>query len=198
MTVQEIRNTIRVIAQDYFGGAVAVWSRQTDRVKPNLPFLSIDLSTVHRTQHEILVYENDEFQGILPSYVFVNLMLYTNGEKRVVGNRTFFDDSAANDMQDFVNYLLSREVDDISTGYDVTFLTEGDVQDVTELLDNDYQYCARQQLIVHFGMRVRGYAGIRRDNWKETASGGGTSEIASKQIYDIDKDKISIEEEFYQ
>lgn len=192
MTVQELKSTIYKIAQDYFGGAVAVWNKQTDRTKPQLPFLSIDVGNVHRTQHEISILRNDEFMGVLPSHVYVTFMLFTLGGKRP--NGTIYENTAANDLQDFINYLLSREVDDISTGYDVTFDMEGDVQDLTDLLDNDYQYAARQQMRVMFGQVVRGYADIRRDDWKPTASGGGTEEIASKLIYDIDKDKIEIEE----
>lgn len=192
MTVQELRSTIYKIAQDYFGGAVAVWNKQTDRTKPKLPFLSIDVGNVHRTQHEISILRNDEFMGVLPSHVYVTFMLFTLGGKRP--NGTIYENTAANDLQDFINYLLSREVDDISTGYDVTFDMEGDVQDLTDLLDNDYQYAARQQMRVMFGQVVRGYADIRRDDWKPTASGGGTEEIASKQIYDIDPEKIEIEE----
>lgn len=193
MTAQELKKTIYTMAHDYFGGAVVAWSKQSDRVKPKTPFLSVDIGNVHRTQHDMLVLRDDEFICVMPSHVYVTFVLFTFGEKKDAG---YYDNSALNDLQDFVNYLLSREVDDISTGYNVTFDMEGDVQDATDLLDNDYQYCARAQMRVMFGQVVRGYAGIRRDNWQPTASGGGTEEIASKQIYDIDKDKIRIEEVF--
>ncbi len=196
MTVKELKKAIYKIAQDYFGGAVAVWNKQTDRTKPKLPFLSIDVGNVHRTQHEISILHNDEFMGVLPSHVYVTFMLFTLGGELNVTGGTVYENTATNDLQDFCNYLLSREVDDISTGYDITFDMEGDVQDLTDLLDNDYQYAARQQMRVMFGQVVRGYADIRRDNWQPTASGGGTEEIASKQIYDIDPEKIEIEEVF--
>ena len=191
MTVQELKQTIFTIAQGYFGGAVVVWNKQADRTKPKFPFLSIEVGDVHRTEHEITILKDDEFMGVLPSYVYVTFMLFTLGGKN---EYSIYENTAANDLQDFTNYLLSREVDDISTGYDVTFDMEGDVQDLTDLLDNDYQYAARQQMRVMFGQIVRGYADIRRDNWQPTASGGGTEEIASKQIYDIDPEKIEIEE----
>ena len=49
-----------------------------------------------------------------------------------------------------------------------------------------------QEYVVEFVQTVQGYAGISRDDWKPTASGGGTEELENSEIPELDAGSIEI------
>lgn len=104
--------------------------------------------------------------------------------------------TALNDIADLTNFLTSEYADAFYTKHDIALRPEGDAQDVSGLLDTNYEYRAMQEYVVEFTQTANGLAGITRKDWKPTASGGGTKELASQEAANLDADSIDIKNNF--
>ena len=102
--------------------------------------------------------------------------------------------TALNDLMDFDDFLRSDYGNGLQNDYDIFIDAEGPAQDVSEVVDTHYEYRAYQEYTVAFMATTSGAAGISRENWKPTASGGGTKELAEKRTPDLDSSEIVIEQ----
>lgn len=187
MTVNELKNALYDIISGYFAGADVAWSEQ-NAVKSQNPFIRLKLGSVTRTLHFITETDNDDPTGYIPSTTILTVDLFTHGERVVdEDGYSFFVNTAVDDMNDFLNYLSSPHVDDMCNGLNIAIRPEGNVKDTSAVLDNDYSFRAMQEFVVSFVQKTKGYAGISRENWKPTPSGGGTAELANKEMTTIEK-----------
>ena len=182
MKVSELKDTLYDIVQGYFVGAEVAWSEQ-NAVKSTNPLIRLKMGSIKRPSHFINGVENDAPCGYICSTTMLTADLFTHGEKIVdEDGYAIYVNTALDDMADFLNYLQSQYVDDMCENLNIAIRPEGDIKDTSAVLDNDYSYRAMQEFVVSFVQETRGYAGISRENWKPTPSGGGTEELANMEL----------------
>lgn len=190
MTPKELRETIRSIIGEYFPNTDIVWAEQKELVKPKNTFLMLTMRNLDFVQHPITVEENGENVIYRPSSVMLEVQLFTKGsteylevEGRLVRVSV---NTALTDLMDLANYLTSTYANELYDKYNIAIRAEGGIQDVSGVVDSDYEYRARQDFVVDFMQTCNGRAGISRDDWQPTASGGGTQELADSNLGEID------------
>ncbi len=199
MTIDELKEVLTAIFTEYFPNTPIVWAEQKKLVKPSRDFITLKLRNFERPKHQITNTENGVPIGYYAVKTQLTVQLFTHGATKTVtsGDGTKCKvsvNTALNDLMDFDNFLRSEYGDELQDKYDVFLDAEGMAQDVSEVVDTNYEYRAYQEYTVTFTATTEGAAGISRENWKPTASGGGTKELADKAIDDIDGSTIVIEE----
>ena len=194
MTLENLRDILLNMVQGYFAGASVMWGEQNN-VRPSSPFIRLKLGSISRPQHLLLKTGNAVPCGYILSTTIFSVELFTHGRKMTdEDGDSYFINTAMDDLSDFVSYMLSPYADDVYERHNISLRTEGDILDTSAVLDSDYEYRAMQEFAVEFMQEARGYAGISHDNWEPTPSGGGTADLASKEISDIDCRSIEIKE----
>lgn len=187
MTVNELKEALHEIIQGYFVGADVAWADQ-NAVKSSNPLIRLKLGSIKRPTYFINGDVNNAPCGYICSTTRLTVDLFTHGEEIVdEEGYAIYVNTALDDMADFLNYLQSPLVDDMCETLNISILPEGDIKDTSAVLDNDYSYRAMQEFVVSFVQETRGYSGIKRANWKPTPSGGGTDELANKDLTYIEK-----------
>lgn len=195
MRIDELRDALFEFIQGYFAGADVAWGPRQNATKPINPFLRLTMGKVHRPQHLITEITNEASRSLIPCTVILSVELFTHGREIVDDEGdSYFEDTAEADMMDFVNFMTSDYADDHYERLDINVRPEGDILPTSAVRDQDYEYRAKQDFLVSFMGEAGGYAGISRPNWKQTASGGGTEELANLQINDVDPDTLDIEQ----
>lgn len=196
MTIKELKKVLSDIIAVYFPTTKIIWAEQRKLVKPSGTFIQLKLRNSGSSLHSIKESSTDALCGYKPSTTMLEVQLFTHG-----AIETFIEDgeeqkisvnTALNDIIDLTNFLTSEYADDYYEKYDIAVRPEGDAQDVSGLVDTSYEYRAMQEYVVNFTQTVRGYAGISREGWEPTASGGGTKELANSAVPEIDADSIEI------
>lgn len=200
MTVSELQTVLHEIIAEYFPNTLILWAEQRKLVKPSGTFITLKLRNLTATQHSIKVTENNAPVSYKPSKMMLELQLFTHGrDERIIVDGEELEisvNTALNDIADLTNFLTSEYADAFYTKHDIALRPEGDAQDVSGLLDTNYEYRAMQEYVVEFTQTANGLAGITRKDWKPTASGGGTKELASQEAANLDADSIDIKNNF--
>lgn len=195
MTIDELKSVLHDIISKYFQDTQIVWAEQLKLVKPSLPFILLKLRNLRFTQHTINVVKNGVPCAYQPSQTMLELQLFTRGGTVTIededGESVVSVNTALNDIMDLTKYLTSEYADELYEKYDICIRAEGEAQDVSEVVDTNYEYRAFQEYIIDFQQTCNGRAGISRKDWSPTASGGGTKELAESEIGEITK--VSIE-----
>ena len=186
MKVSELKDALYDIIQGYFAGAEVAWSEQ-NAVKSLNPFIRLKLGTITRPIHFINETQNNVPMGYIASTTMLTVDLFTHGEKITDDEGdTIYVNTAMDDMADFLNYIMSPYVDDLCENLNISIRPEGNIKDTSAVVDNDYSYRSMLELVVSFVQETSGYAGISRDNWKPTPSGGGTGDLENKELTTIE------------
>lgn len=186
MTISELKNALYDIIQGYFAGAEVAWTEQNS-VKSQNPFIRLKLGSATRPIHFINETHNNAPTGYIASTTMLTVDLFTHGRKVTYEDGFIaYENSAVDDMTDFMNYLMSPYVDGICENLNISIRPEGNIKDTSAVVDNDYSYRAMMEFVVGFVQETKGYAGISRANWKPTPSGGGTEELANKELTTIE------------
>lgn len=192
MTINELKSALFQIVSNYFAGATVVWE-STEKTKPGGSLVTLRLGLVKYAQHYIEQTSDDgEIFYKIPSSVPFSVQLFTHGKKVVVNGGVYFENTALDDMMDFVKYSTSEYAIQLCERYDISITASGTAKDATATNDPNYEYRAFQDFTVDFTQETRGFAGISCENWSQTPSGGGTEELAGKSIDDIDSNGIEI------
>ena len=187
MTISELKDALYDIVKGYFAKADVAWSEQNS-VKSVNPFIRLKLGSIKRPLHFINETQNNAPSGHIASTTMLTVDLFTHGKKTTLEDGcVIYENTALDDMADFVNYLMSPYADDQYERLNISLRPEGDIKDASAVVDNDYSYRAMQEFVVSFVQETKGYAGIGRGNWTPTPSGGGTEELASKETYTIEE-----------
>jgi hypothetical protein len=130
-----------------------------------------------------------------PSDTTLTVDLYTKGKLTEAG---YYENTAENDLLDFVNFLDSVSTIEWSNKNDITIQLMSGVQDLSEIInDSQWQYRAMCEFSVDFTQWTADYYGIlsedsivfsnsgiptdvNRENRQQTASGGGEQELAEE------------------
>lgn len=196
MTIEEVKDALVEIISTYFPMIDIVWAEQRKLVKPSGTFIQLKLRNLGASLHSIKEMENDVLCGYKPSKMMLEAQLFTRGATDTldVGGKEvkISVNTALNDIMELTNFLTSDYADAFYEKYDICVRPEGEAQDVSGLVDTSYEYRAMQEYVVEFVQTVQGYAGISRDGWQPTASGGGTEELANSEIPELDAGSIEI------
>ncbi len=171
-----------------------MWGEQ-NRTRPTSPFIRLKLGSLKRPQHFIRQVGKNVSQGYIPSTTMLSVELFTHGRKKTdEDGDAYYVNTAVDDMADFVNYMVSPRADDVYEQLNISVRPEGDIIDTSAVLDSDYEFRAMQEFVVDFVQETGGYAGIGRDSWEPTPSGGGTAALANEQISNIECCNIEIQD----
>lgn len=182
MTLRDLREHLYDIVATYFGGAEVMWS-ENNSVRPPLPFVMLKTGSATPTAMPCAQHVNGAVRNDYPTRTILEVTLYTRGacvddSDGVEGDRI---NTAASDLLDFVSFIHSPYVSDMTEGLDITVKPMGPVRDVTALLnDTSHEYRAMVELTVDFIYISAGAAGVI-PIWTPNPSGGGTEELAAME-----------------
>jgi len=185
MTVTELRDFVYDLTADYFKGAVVSWGEQNN-VKPPKTFVRLKLDGTKRGIQTI----EKNGTNYLEAHETLTVELFTHGRRE--GTPPIYVNTATEDLMDYINYLMSEHVAYKCYMRNISIVPDGDIRDSSSVIDNDYAYRARTEIRIDYMTSYSGGAGISRPNWKPTASGGGTEELADESVSDIDRERIEM------
>ena len=193
MTQSELKQALYDLASVYFIGANIVWG-QTKKVEPDKPLVALSLGTVVRPFLPIRRFVDGATVDVYPTTTKLQVDLYTRGKEindlpGVTGAR---ENTAVDDLMEFVNFLNSAYADDWSYENDITILGNT-VTDLTQIAnDTSWSYRAMVELDICFTQEAYGYAAIKGIT---TPSGGGSQELADQSSGWFEQVEITHKEE---
>lgn len=164
MTQGELKAKLNELVRTYFAGATVRWGK-TKGTAPNAPLVVLRMGTVMRKVHAVAHIADGVPFSSHPSKTTLQVDLFTAGAPRETepGTIAANENTAANDLLAFANFLYSPHVDHWALQNDISILP-GPVQDLTELVnDSSWSYRAMTELDIGFTERAGGYAGM---NWE--------------------------------
>ena len=196
MKVSELKDVLVDLIAIYYPNTEIRWGKQKRAVKPSGDFIQLNLAPINFSNHSNEELQNNAQIGYIESKTRLEVQLFTHGAKKTItdsdGTFTIVENTALDDMMELTKFLTSKYADDYYREHDISVQAEGAAQDISEVLDEDYEYRAFQEYTVFFNQTQEGYAGISNSNWKPTASGGGTKELADKQTESLEPSEIQI------
>jgi hypothetical protein len=148
------------LVRDYFGKATVIWGK-VKVVSPAAPQIVLNMSGVTRHYSPITKWANGVLVLGYPSKTTLQVDLYTKGAplQAAPGVVATYENTAVNDLTDFVNYLDSAYIDEWSERHDVSILCR-QVTDLTELINGTtWDYRAMAELEIGFTQTTIGHTG---------------------------------------
>lgn len=163
MRLSTVKELFLALSQRYFAGANVVFAKQSRAAKMDIPLVTLTFGNVRRAWDPV-DYEIDGTNvSAYPSRVGVVVDLFTHGEPVLDDDGKPFahENTAMDDMLAFADFLGSHFVADWCNRNDLTILIEGDIQDLTGLLnDNNYEFRSRMNLMLHFTQKAVGNTAV--------------------------------------
>lgn len=164
MRVSQAKQLFLELTQEYFAGAWVTFSRQSRAAKPDVPLVSITPGNVNRPQNPSYENVGGEMLGYYPSRITMTIDLFTHGKPVTddeTGETVAYENTAVDDMLAFADFLNSERTVNWSHRNDVAIQFEGDVQDLTGLVnDTNYEFRSRLVVLLYFTQRAVGYAAV--------------------------------------
>lgn len=163
MKSSEAKELFRQFTAGFFGNsAMVIFSKQSRIAKPELDLVSISPGNVSRPNAPNYTVVDGCMAGHYLSKLPITVDLFTKGRpyKDKNGNVLYYENTAIEEISNFVNYINSAKTVEQSYLKDVTFVTEGDIIDLTEIVnDNNYEYRARIVIDMYFTEVLYGFNG---------------------------------------
>ena len=211
MTLNQLKSVLLERTTEYWGGATVAWGA-TKKVKPLAPLVILRLGTVTRAAQPVTQMINGIVFSAYPSEVPLQIDLFTKGNTVEVAEGQYNENTAVNDLLDFVNFLDSTASIEWSNKNDIGVSIMSGVQDLSEVInDSQWQYRSMVELRLTFTQWAAEYNGVLSEtsiifnkaglpvginpNWQQTASGGGTQDLADAVTGFFDEIQPKIEEE---
>jgi len=194
MTVNHLKEKLYQRTKEYWGNAEVVWGA-TDKVKPDTPLIVLRLGVVTRPPQPITQMIDGIVFSAYPSSTTLTIDLYTKGELAEAG---YYENTAESDLLDFVNFFDSVATVEWTERHNISLQLISGIEDLSELTnDTQWQYRANCEFVVDFTQWTADYfgilgeeciifsedgipAGVDRNRWQQTASGGGRPELAEQ------------------
>ena len=188
MKIKEVKELLYQITGQFFQGATVIWA-ETSSTEPELPFVTLRV----RTPKSVLFPDTDaELESTYASSFMLEVNLYTNGRKRT---NIETENTASADLQDFVRFLGSPELEDVMAREDISIMPEYPIQDLSGVFAGvKYRYRAMVTLKVDYTDKVSGLYEML-GNTVPNPSGGGTIQQAAEPLQTIETVDNKIEEE---
>ena len=160
MTQNELKQKLYDLVSEYFGSATVMWGK-VRVVNPAVPQIVLTMGAVIRHYAPITRWANGVLVNGYPSNTKLQVDLYTKGApiQTSPGVTAAYENTAVNDLTDFVNYLDSANIDEWSERHDVSILCR-QVMDLTELINGTtWDYRAMVELEIGFTQTAVGHTG---------------------------------------
>ena len=196
MDVMEARATLKALVEQYFQDAAVYYAKQSFRVKGTKPLVTLSFGAVKRPLHPPTEIFDGRPVAYYPTVLQVQVDLFTHGKLRSMGKGVTpaAENTAAEDMMQFVNFLGSAYATRYCHEHDIAIVPLTDVQDLTDLInDTNYEYRAMIELELRFTSVAIGYTGTLDPSsihWatgtlepeiSTTVSGGGNPELVGEE-----------------
>ena len=198
MTQRELRQKLYELVSAYFKGATVTWGKVSGTVNPKAPAVVISTVSLQRPYQPIKQMVDGVQVHSYPSQTMLQVDLYTKGAslETAYGITAAHENTAVDDLTDFVNYVNSTEVDHWKGIHDISIMANT-VKDLTELInDTTWDYRAMVELEIGFTQTAVGHGGImweggiaygedgkpleEQPEFTPTPSGGRSQEIADQ------------------
>lgn len=152
MRPADVKDYFRKLVQAYFAKANVIYGRQSHAAKPELPLVSLTAGNVKRTRDNCGYDIDGSPIYCYPSSMNITIDLFTHGAQVIRdGEVVAYDNNAIDEMTAFADFLGSRHVLEWCDRYDVAISIDGDVQDLTGVLNETaYEYRSRLNLWISF------------------------------------------------
>ena len=195
MTLNQLKNILHPYLTAYWRGATVAWGA-TNKVKPLAPLVILRPGTVTRAAQPVTQMINGIVFSAYPSELPLQVDLFTKGHTVDEARGQYAENTAVSDLLDFINYLDSPATVEWSNRHDIGISLYGGVQDLSEVINNSqWQYRAMAEIRLTFTQWAAEYNGVLNESaiifdsagmpvdidaakWRQTASGGGTQELA--------------------
>lgn len=167
MTQNELKQLLYELISEYFSGASITWSK-VKSVIPGSPQVVLNMGVITRTYRPFRQNVKGVFVDSYPSKTTLQIDLYTKGAavNTDLEIESAYENTAINDLTDFINYLNSAYVDDWCERYDVSILCNH-VNDLTELINTvTWDYRAMTEIEIGFVQTAVGHTGIMWEKGK--------------------------------
>ncbi len=195
MKLSQVRKRLYEITKMFFKEATVIWAEQV-ATKPPLPYVTIKTGSISKPLFPCVDEETNE--RYYPCSTIAEVNLYTKGKPVKVGENTTgnYENTALDDMMEFVEFLESDAVIDIIAGYDLDIQLMPPVRDVSELMnDAKYRYRSMAEFTISYMEKVTGRYGVSNNPLIPNSSGGGTKDFAEAELYVIEDVEIKEETE---
>lgn len=162
MDVGEARQAIYDLTKYYFQSANVTYAKQSFRVKPSTPLVTLSFGSVSRPLNPPVKIIDGRPVSLYPSTMMVQIDLFTQGKQRDIaqGVTPVMENTAANDLMKFANFLNSEFAIQYCRRKDIAIVLLENVQDLTDLInDTNYEYRAMLELELRFTSYAIGYTG---------------------------------------
>lgn len=191
MTFAEVKQLLYELAVKYHPGAMVVWEK-TKGVTPKPPYITLGYSNLNRSAFPL---SDDEREHKYYNYDFIfEINLYTVGKKVEAGNSSYFENTAVEDLEEFVRFLDSEGITDELAQKNVTIVCNPPIRDLSELIgDTKFNYRSMCEFTVSFIGIADGEYGVLGSKSVPNPSGGGLKEFTEAEISVIEE--VIIQEE---
>lgn len=191
MTFPEVKKFLYELVKRYHPGAVAVWTK-TKGVMPKPPYITLGYRNLNRSAFPL---SDDEAEHRYYNYDFVfEVNLYTAGKKINAGAGSYYENTAVEDLEEFVRFLDSDGITDELAEKGITIVMNPPIRDLSELIgDTKFDYRSMCEFKVSFAGLADGRYGVSGSQAAPNPSGGGMEEFAEAETYAIKEIKIQEE-----
>lgn len=169
------------LTQFYFKNATVIHVQQNHIAKQGKPLVTLCTGVVTRPLNPPVEIIDGRPVSFYPSSVSIQIDLFTMGQKKELayGFTPVMENTAADDMMSFVNFLNSEMVIQYCHQKNIAIVVPNTVQDLTGLIsDTSYEYRAMIEVTVYFTSVAVGYSG--------TLSESSIVRAGSNNLNDID------------
>lgn len=181
MDIKGVKAAMLELTQFYFKEATVMHGRQSHTAKQGKPLVTLYTGVVTRPLNPPTKIIDGRPVSFYPSTVMVQIDLFTMGQKKELahGFTPVMENTAADDMMSFVNFLNSQQAVNYCHQKDIAIVVPNTVQDLTGLInDTAYEYRAMVEVVVYFTSMAIGYSGTLAESSlikNSGSSGGGSS-----------------------
>ena len=177
MTFSEVKKFIYELVKRYHPGAMVVWTK-TKGVTPKPPYITLGYSNLNRSAFPL---SDDEREHRYYNYDFTfEINLYTVGREVKAGNSSYYENTAVEDLEEFIRFLDSDGITEELAKKDVTIVMNPPIRSMCEFT------------VSYVGL-ADGKYGVLESKAVPNPSGGGKKEFAEVETYAIEEIKIQEE-----
>lgn len=191
MTFAEVKKILYEFVKRYHPAAMVVWSK-TKGVTPKPPYITLGYSNLNRSAFTL---SDDEGEHKYYNYDFVfEINLYTVGKEIKTNTGSYYENTAMEDLEEFVRFLDSEGVVDELSEKNVTIVFNPPIRDLSELIgDTKFNYRSMCEFTVSFVGLADGKYGVSGSHTIPNSSGGGMKDFAEAETFAIEEIKIQEE-----
>lgn len=188
MTFSEVKKLLYELVKSYHPGAMVVWSK-TKGVTPKPPYITLSYSNLNRSAFPL---EDKEGEHRYYNYDFTfEINLYTVGREVKAGSGSYFENTAVEDLEEFIRFLDSDGTTEKLAEKKVTIVTNPPIRDLSELIgDTKFNYRSMCEFTVSFAGLADGEYGVYGSQ-APNPSGGGADTFTEADTSVIDEVEIT-------